>query len=136
MRAFLLATILVIAATVGADAQKTRRAAPSIAELCELLSPCLPPAAFASGPFLGRPVVRHVGMSQLSTICNGGGYGAHNGDLNSIHAFTSGGETLGCAQLAGNECVIHLPLDLHTKLPALYRLVRNHELGHCRGWTH
>lgn len=133
MRAIFLAVIVVMAATTDSDAQKLRKAV-SIAELCELLLPCQPPAAYATGPYLGKPVIRHVGMTQLTSICNGG-YAA-DGSKRVIHAFTSGSETLGCAELAGGNCLVHLPLDLQAKLPALYRLVREHELGHCRGWTH
>jgi hypothetical protein len=31
---------------------------------------------------------------------------------------------------------VHVPADLQSQLPDLYRLIVAHELGHCRGWVH
>jgi hypothetical protein len=113
--------------------------------LCEILQPCRPPPAYASGAFLAKPVIHHVTLRQLQSIC-GGGYAAFLGDKAnnrpvSLQAAMASGQAadfgiLGCAALDTTACVVHLPGDVKATLPELYGLVLAHELAHCRGWVH
>lgn len=117
----------------------------STATLCEILQPCQPPAQYASGAYLAKPVVRNVTLRELQGIC-GGGYAAFLGDKMkrrevSLQAAMASGQAadfgiLGCAALDTASCVVHVPSDVKTALPDLYRLVLSHELAHCRGWVH
>lgn len=43
---------------------------------------------------------------------------------------------MGCAELTGTSCIVHVPSDLQAEIPDLYKIVMAHELGHCRGWVH
>ncbi len=134
-------TFFLVAIGVMATAGMARAESYTTEQLCQVLQPCLPPAQYASGPFIAKPVVRQVTLRQLQSAC-GGGYAALLGDKyrpESIQAVVSSGANfgaLGCAQLTSGECVVHVPSDLKAVLPGLYRLVLNHELAHCRGWVH
>ena len=132
MSALLAAAVVLTAASVDTHAAGLRT---STAELCEMLVPCQPPAQFARGPYLGTPVIRHVGMRHIETICGFSGYEAFLG-RRTIHTAGSGGDVLGCTEITGGSCIVHLPSELRARLPALYRLVLAHEMGHCRGWVH
>jgi hypothetical protein len=130
-----------MASAAGAHASFTT------AELCQILQPCQPPARFASGPFVVPPVIEKVTLRQVQSICGGGPSSASRdkqGDLgpetvqaalaSAASSFHS--EIMGCAQLQATRCVVHVPADLQSQLPDLYRLIVAHELGHCRGWVH
>ena len=59
----------------------------------ELLQPCLPPAQYASGPFVAKPVVQQVSLRQIQSIC-GGGYAAflgHKARAESVQAAVDAG---------------------------------------------
>ena len=99
----------------------------STAELCQILQPCQPPAKFAKGGFLAKPIVRDVSLSEVQSVCGGAGDRAASG-------FPYG--IFGCAQVNPDSCMVHVPRELKAKLPELYSLVLAHELGHCRGWVH
>jgi hypothetical protein len=139
MKRFMLLASIALMLPVTALAQQ--KAHYSTAQLCQILQPCLPPAQYAKGPFLAKPVVRQVSLRQLQSVC-GGGYAAflgHKARPESIQAAVdAGGDfgTLGCAQVTASDCIVHVPSDLQAVLPDLYRLVLAHELGHCRGWVH
>ncbi len=113
----------------------------STQQLCQILQPCLPPAQYARGPYVAKPVIRQVSLKQLQGIC-GGGYAAFLGSKarpESVQAAVDAGGNfgaLGCAQLNASDCLVHVPGDLQAVLPELYRLVLAHELAHCRGWVH
>lgn len=141
MKRFLLIVSLGLMLPVPAQATKPRF---STQMLCEILQPCQPPAQYASGAFLAKPVVRHVTLREIQTIC-GGGYASFLGDKArrpvSLQAAMASGQAadfgiLGCAALDATSCVVHLPSDVKAALPDLYRLVHAHELAHCRGWVH
>lgn len=122
-------TILVFAVllAVGAEAPTAASAAApqfSNTQLCQILQPCEPPARYRSGPFVAKPVVREVSMGKVQSICGG------------THAAANGFGIMGCAQIRGGECIVHVPRNLKRELPALFDLVLAHEFGHCRGWTH
>ncbi len=93
--------------------------------ICAVLQPCTVPASFSSGPFLAPPEVRDVPLARIQRICSGG-----------MHASAGGNSLLGCAQLAGGRCVVHVPADIKRAVPVLYRMILQHELAHCRGWRH
>jgi hypothetical protein len=93
--------------------------------VCAVLQPCAVPASFSSGPFLAPPEVRDVPLARIQRICSGG-----------LHAAAGGNSLLGCAQLAGGKCVVHVPSDIKRAVPTLYRMILQHELAHCRGWRH
>ena len=101
----------------------------SKAEICEALGhDCEPPAAYRSGPFLEPPRVVSVSMQQIQAICAG-----------EVNAATGSGfpyAVMGCAQLTGSGCIVHVSNSLKTVSPELYNVVLAHELGHCRGWQH
>lgn len=138
-------TLLILAALIftptGVDAAKPEF---SIEMMCAVLQPCQPPARYASGPFLAPPVVREITLRQVQSAC--GGYRAFLGDrtfqgADTVQAALAGGGALGpgimgCAQLTGSSCIVHVPGNLKTELPELFELVLAHELAHCRGWRH
>lgn len=142
MKRFLLVVSLGLMMPTAAQATKARF---STATLCEILLPCLPPPQFARGAFLAKPIVQHVTLRQLQSVC-GGGYTAFLGDKVrqrpvSLQAAVASGNAadlgvLGCADLNATSCVVHVSSDLKAELPDLYRLVLAHELAHCRGWVH
>ena len=99
----------------------------STAELCEVLQPCLTPAQYASGPFVEKPVIKLVTFRQVQSICGSGG---QHGDAVGDDAI------LGCAQLTGMGCIVHVPRDIKAKSPQIFDLILAHELAHCRGWVH
>ncbi len=94
-------------------------------QLCMVLQPCEPPAKFASGPFLAKPVIREVSLRDIQRICGAG----------SAHAAANG-DIMGCARLEPTECIVHVPKDVKAAVPELYDVVLRHELAHCRGWVH
>ena len=103
-------------------------------ELCQIMEPCLPPAQYASGPFLAKPVIVNVTLRQVQSIC-GGGARAFLGD----RMTRTGGNDysiFGCAQLQPTTCIVHVPSDVKAISPELYDVILQHELGHCRGWHH
>jgi hypothetical protein len=132
---------VLILAPSGVDAAKPQF---STATLCQVLEPCQPPARYASGAFLAPPVVREITLRQVQSACSG--YRAFLGDrpyqgAEPVQAALAGGGALGfgimgCAQLTGSSCIVHVPRDLKAELPELFELVLAHELGHCRGWRH
>jgi hypothetical protein len=107
----------------------------STAELCKVLQPCVAPAKYAAGPYLAKPIIRVVSLREVQSAC-GGPFALNRKGAATIHAVMSGDGTLGCASIANNNCVVHVPGDLKSVLPDLYRLVLAHELAHCRGWVH
>ena len=138
MKRLLLLAGITLMLPFAAHAQKSRY---STTQLCQILQPCQPPAQYASGPYVAKPVIRQVSLRQIQSIC-GSGYAAFLGTKahpDSVQAAVdAGGDfgTLGCAQLNAGDCVVHVPSDLQAALPELYRLVLAHELAHCRGWVH
>jgi len=98
------------------------------AELCQVLYPCEPPTRYRSGRFVKQPRIVDVSMRQVEAICAGRVSHARNGDF----PYT----VMGCAELTGTECIVHISTSLKTVSPLLYDLVLAHELGHCRGWRH
>jgi hypothetical protein len=112
-----------MAATLLAGAAQVE-GAPREAELCVLLQPCRPPAAFSRGPFVAEPDIRVVDLKSLRKICT---RGLHLG--RDERAF-------GCAAFQRGRCVVHLPREIQTLSPALFRIIKEHELAHCRGWVH
>jgi hypothetical protein len=101
----------------------------SIAEICKVLTPCLPPPQYDSGPFLMPPVVIDVPLSDIQQIC-GNGYKSILGNRPELPTV------MGCAAFEADACVVHVPSDIKQSIPDLYRAVLRHELGHCRGWVH
>ena len=101
-----------------------------------------PPAQYASGPFRAKPVIRHLPLKQVKNVC-GSGYArflkprapARNETVQAA-GMANADFALGCARLTASECIVHLPSDVRTALPALYRVLLAHELAHCRGWVH
>jgi hypothetical protein len=142
VKRLLLIVGLGLLVSTSAHAAKARF---STSNLCELLLPCLPPAQFANGAFLAKPVIQNVTLSQLQTVC-GGGYAALLGDKAkqrqvSLQAAMASGDAadfgiLGCTDLNAVSCVVNVPGEVKAELPELYRLVLTHELAHCRGWVH
>ncbi len=100
----------------------------SKAELCQVLYPCEPPARYQSGPYLEKPRIVSVSMQQVQAICAG------HSDMAAGSGFPF--TVMGCAQLTGTECVVHVSDSLKKVSGDLYKLVLAHELGHCRGWRH
>ena len=138
MKRLLLLAGIALMLPFTAHAQKSRY---STAQLCQILQPCLPPAQYASGPYVAKPTVRQLSLKQIQGVC--GGYARFLGKTpqgpETVQAAVDAGGnfgTLGCAQLNAGGCVVHVPSDLQAVLPELYRLVLAHELAHCRGWVH
>lgn len=138
MKHFVLLVVVAVMAPSAAHATKKHY---STQELCQLLQPCLPPARYASGPYLAKPVIRRVTLRQVQSICGGADATRQGHQYRSDSkqtAVSSGGDlgTLGCALIEGADCIVHVPIDLKSVLPELYRIVLVHELAHCRGWVH
>jgi hypothetical protein len=130
MRYVLVAVGLMLAvpsAAVAMQSQSHRN------ELCQIMQPCMPPPAYASGPFLAEPVIVNVSMRQIQKIC-GGGARAFLGDH--VNAAGSSYSIFGCAKLEGTKCIVHVPSDVRAISADLYDVILEHELGHCRGWRH
>ena len=142
MKKLLLIVCLGVLLPIPAQATKARF---STETLCEILQPCQPPAQYARGAYLAKPVVQHVTLRQLQAIC-GGGYAAFLGDKVkqrpvSVQAALASGDAadlgiLGCTDLNAASCIVSVPSDVRAQLPDLYRLILAHELAHCRGWVH
>jgi hypothetical protein len=124
MKRILLILAILLLPPTTADAMKSRF---STAELCQILQPCQPPAQYARGPFVAKPVVLQVSLREVQSICGGGGDQAAAG-------FPYG--IFGCAQITESSCIVHVPRELKAEIPELYAQVLAHELGHCRGWVH
>ena len=73
---FLLGALLLV--PTSASAMKTRF---STAEMCQVLQPCQPPAKFAKGSFLAKPVIREVSLREVQSVCGGAGDRAAFGRL-------------------------------------------------------
>lgn len=132
----MLAALAVVLFVFPAVTAQAKRAQFSTATMCEVLRPCMPPPQYAKGPFLERLKVVSVTLRQVQSICGGGGASADRTSavVGSEGTFNFG--IMGCAQLTGTTCVVHVPSDVKAKLPELYALILAHELGHCRGWVH
>ena len=120
-----LVSVAMILCSLPAVAANTPRTEFSTATMCAALQPCVAPAEYSSGAFLDKPIIKLVTMRQIQVICGSGGEHASSGD-----------GVMGCAQLTGTACIVHLPSELKAQIPELYRLVLTHELAHCRGWVH
>ena len=142
----LFAALAIVLLALPAVTAQAKKAPFSTATMCEVLQPCRPPAQYASGPFLEPPQIVPVTLRRVQAIC-GAGYAAFlgkdaiaSGPATVQAVKASGGgfnfSIMGCAQLTGNACIVHLPSDLRAEMPELYALVLAHELGHCRGWVH
>jgi hypothetical protein len=111
----------------------------SKAQLCVVLQPCEPPAQFASGSFVEKPVIRKITLREIQVVC-GAGYRPFLGDRGveaAVAAADAGAPSImGCAQFVGSACVVHVPKDVEAAVPQLYALILAHELAHCRGWVH
>lgn len=84
---------------------------------------CLPPAKYASGPFLQPPVIRLVRARDLQSIC-----------ANGIGA--PGDTIVGCSEMTETTCLVRIAREARLGSGSLYQAVLNHELAHCRGWRH
>jgi hypothetical protein len=88
---------------------------------CLGLPTCQPPAKYASGPFLQKPIIRIVSARDLQSICQ--------------YAIGAQGDTiLGCAEMTGTTCLVRIAKEV--RQAGLYETVVNHELAHCRGWRY
>lgn len=112
-------------------------------ELCKVLLPCRPPARFATGMFLEPPQIERMQLNRLQYECTQGerivAKPGMPGFAKIQHALGlyGGQETImGCALLTSDSCIVHVPSDIEVRIPMLYRLILDHELGHCRGWVH
>ena len=137
MKRLLVLISFVLMLPAEAHAQKY-----STAQLCKILQPCQPPAQYASGPYLAKPVIRHVTLKQIQVVCDKGHSRLRRvwtpQGNETMHDVSSNADNdiLGCAQLNANACIVYVPSNLKSVLPDLYRLVVAHELAHCRGWVH
>jgi hypothetical protein len=116
---------LLAAVAIATASSSVPAAAASDAELCALLEPCKAPAAFTNKPYLAKPVIKEVSMSEVRLAC-----------INPDVAVSHAQNPLGCTSFEGNSCVITIPAELKNVSGQLYRLVLEHELAHCRGWVH
>jgi len=130
MRNLLLAFVLLLAASTAAWAMQSQS---QRNELCQIMEPCLPPPAYASGPFLAKPVIINVTMRQVQKIC-GSGARAFLGDR--VNTAGTPYSIFGCAKLEATACIVHVPSDVKAISADLYDVILQHELGHCRGRRH
>ena len=110
MKRLLLLAGIALMLPFTAHAQKSRY---STAQLCQILQLCLPPAQYASSPYMAKPKRRQVSLKQIQGIC-GGGYARFLGNMpqgpETVQAVVDAGGnfgTLGCAQL--NAGVLRRP---------------------------
>lgn len=131
--------LMVALASVAVSSPGWSKTKYSTAQLCQIVHPCLPPAEFARGPFLAKPLIKKMALREVQAVC-----GVPVADIGGttpagrIHAAMAAGGAgaLGCAQISADVCTVHVASDLQAAIPELYRLILHHELAHCRGWVH
>lgn len=123
--------VVALAATSGfagvappdsAYAEVTRR------EFCSVMQYCRIPLRYRKGPFLAKPVIREVSVSEVRKGCSTNAEGASKGILDDY--------VLGCARIVDEECVIYVPTEARMISDEIFDMVIEHELAHCRGWVH
>src|SRR4051812_11368554 len=110
MKSVFFGAVALAAATHSLPAQ-----ALSEDELCVLLQPCKAPAQFANRPYLAKPVIREVSMSDVRLAC-----------INPDVAVSHAQNPLGCASFEGSSCIVTIPAELKNVSRELYALVLEH----------
>ena len=98
------------------------------ADFCEAAKYCRIPAKFRSGPFLAQPQLREVSLRDIQKRCSKSGHAAG--------PFGVASPVVGCAMFQGTNCVVYLPKEVRAISQEMFDMVVEHELAHCRGWTH
>jgi hypothetical protein len=127
MRTFPIAALLAIGAFASV-VPDTGHAKLSKREFCAVAEYCRIPVQFRRGPFLAQPLLREMPIREIQKNCSRDGHAAGPFGVNS--------PVIGCAKFQDTNCVVYLPKEVRDLSKDIFDMVVEHELAHCRGWTH